>query len=117
MTAVIRQLHDLSEQQQIDHARVNGGYNAFPPNWREISEGEFAQSRHFLLYPELWEFRQMLKRDARGSIVAPAVAAHLQWQRNGIGFAVVNDFWEKRVRFFTFGQIPEGYAENFDSSD
>jgi len=112
-----REKHDMSEQQVIEHQKRTGGYNAFPPKWREISEAEFAKSRHFTFHPVLVEFRQMIKRDERGSMYGVAVSATLHWQNNGTGFAIVNDPWAGKVKFYTFGEVPAGFVETFDSSD
>jgi hypothetical protein len=96
----LRTLYDLEAKERDAHAAEKGGWNDFPPNWREITEQEFAQSAYFLYDPVLLEHRQMLDRS---NPQAPAQSALLQWQHTGDGFAVVNDFRAKKVRFYAFG--------------
>lgn len=111
--------YDLNQEQREAHEKRNGTYNEFPPDWREISEGEFARSRHFTFEPALVEFRQMMRPFGETDTTkdTPAVSANLFWQANGTGYAVVNDYWAKTVKFYAFGSVPEGYVEYFDSSD
>lgn len=115
----IRTLHDLTMPERKAHAEKTGGYNFFPPKWRKITEKEFAQSRHFAFEPALTEYRQMMRPfgETDTSKDTPAVSAHLHWQANGIGFAIVADYWEGTVGFYTFGETPAGFVEIFDSSD
>lgn len=96
---MIRELHDLSREDQDAWARKTGGFNDFPPNWREISEEVFAKSAHFTWTFVMTEHRQMLtpKRDV------PCVSATLLWQQDSTGYALVNDFWGGKVRYYTFG--------------
>lgn len=111
--------YDLPYVEQFAHQEKTGGYNEFPPHWREINGSVFAQSRHFTFAPVLVEFRQMMRPFGAfdTSKDTPAVSTHLFWQANGTGYAIVNDYWGKTVKFYTFGSIPEGFVEHFDSSD
>lgn len=119
---MIKELSDLTKEQREDHAKRTGTFNDFPPNWREITETEFAQSRHFAFVPVLAEYRQMIRRgpkekdESRRNLPA-AVSATLFWQSNGTGYSIISDFWKGTVSFYSFGEIPEGFEEQFDSTD
>jgi hypothetical protein len=65
----------------------------------------------------MYEHRQMLQRNERGSICAPAVSATLWWQSDGRGYTEVVDYWEGTIKYFEFGERTPGLVENFDSSD
>jgi hypothetical protein len=83
------------------HVRRNikekaGGYNDYPPNWREITLEDFAKSKFFMYYPVYNEVRQML---APGQ---PMVRAQLFWYHDESGIALVNDFWAGTVKYFAF---------------
>ena len=100
---MIRERHDLSREEEAEHLKKFGHYNDFPPNWREISEAVFAKSAHFTYTPWLTEYRQMLRYlDGRPN-AKEMVGAHLHYQGDGTGYAVVNDFWAGKVRFYAFG--------------
>ena len=85
-----------------------GDSNSLPPNFREISEEEFAQSKFFVYSPEKWEWRQITK---------PEDIAKFKWgeeQRSyvfdirmayfydGTGVALEHDYWLGKVRYFAF---------------
>lgn len=114
-----KEKHDLSYAERYTREKLTGRYNEFPPGWREIDAAEFARSRHFMFVPVLVEYRQMMRPfgEQDTSKDKPAVSTHLFWQQNGTGFAIVEDFWARTIKFYTFGYIPEGYVETFDSSD
>lgn len=116
---MFRELHDVTVADRQAHERLNGRYNDFPPGWREIDAAEFAKSRHFMFCPVLVEFRQMMRPFGETDTTkdVPHVSAYLYWQQNGTGYAVVNDYWAGTVKFYTFGSVPAGYVETFDSSD
>lgn len=114
--------YELTPAERLEHERKNGGYNEFPPHWCEIDAAVFARSRHFAFSPVLVEYRQMRRpfgkpAQENTNVASDMVDAHLFWQQNGTGYAVVNDYWAKTVKFYTFGSVPEGYVEHFDSSD
>lgn len=114
---MIPEVYNLVPEVRAAHEATNGHFNDFPPEWREITAKEFAQSRHFVYAPVLVEYRQMIPRDPETGMRGPALAARLEWQQNGTGFAVVNDHWAGAIKFYTFGVVPHGYVETHDSSD
>jgi hypothetical protein len=89
-------------------------FNDFPANWREITQEVFAKSRHFTFAPVNIEFRQMIDRNDRSK---PPLNARLEWQADGTGYSIVNDYWAGTVKLFAFGERTPGLVENFDSSD
>lgn len=111
---MIKEDHDMSKADREAHVALNGGFNDYPPKWREINADTFAKSRHFAFAPVLREYRQMYHPEGKWN---EALSARLEWQFDGTGYAVVNDYWKGTVKFYTFGEQPAGYVEKFDSSD
>lgn len=101
-----KEYYSLSRSEAEAHHSKWGGRNEYPPGWRKLSEAEFAQSNFFSHAPDLVEYRQMLK-DRSPNLREPmpdhAVSAHLQFLWDGTGYAIVNDFWGKKVSFYAFG--------------
>lgn len=64
-----------------------GGFNDFPPGWREIDVAEFAQ-RMSSYHPMYHEYRQMLTPERN----VPAVSAQLFFYHDGTGVAVVSNW-------------------------
>jgi hypothetical protein len=97
---MINTIHDLPQSTRVERERDYGGFNDFPPNWREMSEAEFAKSDFFTYSTALVEFRQMLDPERKN----PALGAHLNWQTDlKTGYAIVNDFWAGKIKFYHFG--------------
>jgi hypothetical protein len=83
-----------------DHAKVYGDYNDAPPNFKEITEEEFAQSMFFTYSPEYTEYRQiLLDPDSKRK---EALSVKLYFFFDGNGFGMANDYWAKKVRYFRF---------------
>ena len=99
---MIREVSALSTEERGVHANEFGTFNEFPPGWAEITEAEFAKSPHFTYAPILIEYRQML-RYMDGTKATQYVAAHLQFQHDHTGYAIVNDYWAGKIRFYKFG--------------
>ena len=47
----------------IKYVSVPNAYNKEPDGWREITEGEFAQSMFFTYHPVSHEYRQIIQGD------------------------------------------------------
>lgn len=94
-----------SVKHDLDHEKKWGGFNDFPPNWREIGEKEFAQSHFFTYTPKFVEYRQMLERDERGlmKIAGKCVSAFLYLYDDGVGYAIQSDYWGGKVHYYRFG--------------
>lgn len=103
-------LHNLSQHEKQEHENAYGGYNDFPRNWCEIPDAEMAQSSFFTWSPVLVEHRQMLyptvevdgRRVRDYDNKQPMVGAQLFFMNDGSGYGLVNDYWEKTIKWFRF---------------
>lgn len=92
------------------HIAKYGGYGKLPPNFREITEKEFAQSKMFVYSPEFEEFRQIndpeaVKRFKWGELGRERSCVfdmRMLYFYDGTGVAMVGDYWAGRVRYFSF---------------
>lgn len=98
------ELCNLSGTAQAEHKRLHGGFNDFPPNWRELNEAEFARSEWFLWPTEVEEYRQMIYINGERTN-KPAVCARLFWLHTKNGYAIVSDHSAGRVRYYAFGCV------------
>lgn len=101
---------DLTDAEQKAHREAFGGYNDFPPNWKEIDETEVTSGRcHIRVYrPELIEYRQMGKLMAGAK---PLLDCRLYFFHDGYGYAVHYDYWKKKIRHFTFARCLHEYKQ------
>ncbi len=85
-----------------------GKDNELPPNFREITEKEFAQSKFFIYSPDFWEYRQISKREdcekfkwgkEQGSYI---FSLRMAYFFDGTGIALEHDYWAGTVRYFSF---------------
>lgn len=81
----------------IQHFPNSGDYNDLPPNWKELTEKEFAQSPFFTYSPEFMEFRQV-----RLTPNGPFEGLRMFWLNEKEGYALVRDYWAGKVRYFSF---------------
>lgn len=126
-----RDFHTFTTEERTAHEAKYGGYNDFPPNWRRLTEKQFAQGGFFTFSPVLVEYRQMLNhvttRERKPLRDQAAMSAKLFYMHDNTGYAITNDYWAGYVRFYAFGcrgvhqnhtTCPEcGFAANYDSSD
>lgn len=101
----------MPENVDPEHARKFGGYNDFPPGWREITQEDFARSIYFTYAPRSVEYRQMLRYMDGREHSGKMVDGFLYFFHDGTGFSIINDFWANTVRFYAFGCAHE-YAGN-----
>ncbi len=86
------------------HKELFGNFNDFPPGWIEISEAEFARSGfgkssiEFIEYRQMMYPKHMVKKGGN-------VTANLFFIGNGVGYSIVQDYWDKSVKFFKFDCI------------
>lgn len=80
------------------------GYNDFPVGWHEVEQKEVVEYC-FRYVPGMMEYRQMLARDEQGKfdLNKPYVSGQLFWFVDGTGYAVVDNFRERRLQYFRFG--------------
>lgn len=85
------------------------GPSQLPPNFREITEKEFAQSKFFIYTPDRWEYRQISRKEdtdlfkwgpEQRSCVFSIRIAHFY---DGTGVALEHDYWSGKVRYFALG--------------
>lgn len=77
---------------------LTGGFNEFPPQWREISEKEFVNRGFFHYMAQIIEYRQMLAKEKKEKLLC-ATLFHMPVP--GEGFALAHQAGE--LRFFAFG--------------
>jgi len=98
-----------------DQAPDGTGYNDPPVNLKEITEADFAKSQFHNYSPTHIEFRQMLLKDdltrARGG--GKMVQAKLFWFSDDTGVAISADYWNGKVRYFSFGCNHDVDAKTF----
>ncbi len=131
----INHMRPVTEQQAIEkywggevktvpHPKYGYGCDVYPNGWAEITQEEFAQSNFFRETPHATGWSRTLVGDAR-----------LFFMHNDTGFALIGDYWAKKVSIFKFGckhQMKSeevgrcltkytcekcGFAETVDSSD
>ena|SRR3990172_721485 len=95
---------DMSPEATKKHEKKWGQFNDFPPNWRKLTEKEFAQS-HFSSYtPEFVDFRQMMRFPFDSSSKDESyVVAHLYFMHDNCGYAMSADYWKGKVSYYKFG--------------
>lgn len=116
----------LDAKQLEAHEKQWGLYNDFPPGWRKITAGEFAQSLFFAFHPQVVEHRQMVTRNDDGFTIGMTNATLFFFHEN-VGYAIVNDFWGKKITYYAFGcdqphqnrhTCPKcGFKADYDTSD
>lgn len=94
----------------IRSENINFGDNRLlPPNFREISEEEFSQSKFFQYTQEYREFRQVhvcqLNNEQKQIFkeLFPKkeyVDMSINWYADNTGIILINDYWEGKVRYF-----------------
>jgi hypothetical protein len=93
----------------------NAHYNDAPPNLRMITAEEFAQSHFFTYTPQLVESRYILNKvpkavkKARGK--EDAFTLHMFWMHDGTGYGFEQDYWGKKVIYYTFAVCEHDFVE------
>lgn len=93
----------ITEQQAIDkywggkiesvnHPKYRYGCDVHPSGWTEITQEEFAQSDFFRYTALATGWSRTLLGDAR-----------LFFMHNDTGFAMIGDYWDKKISIFKFG--------------
>lgn len=128
------------------HAAQYNDSNRLPPNFKEITEKEFASSQFFIYSPRLWEYRQINVKEDYEKVTWPLAWSggsphrpfdlRMAFFHDGRGVAIAQDSQE-RVRYFSFALCEHlsktrqnignclnrytcdacGYVEEIDSSD
>jgi len=88
----------IKEDCMTDIKYKQGDFNEIPAGWREINEGQFAQSMFFTYTPVAHEYRQIFPPGEPHVLDIKMFHMH-----DGTGFAMYSDYWGKKVRYFAFG--------------
>lgn len=79
-------------------------YNEAPEGWREISQGEFAQSWFFIYAFDSVDYKQILYYADGTRIEGPMIPAILfNRESDNTGIAMVHDFWGGVVKYYAYG--------------
>jgi hypothetical protein len=101
----VQKLVEVFGKKELErHEKLFGGFNDFPPGWKEITKEEFAKSGFGgsrLIYIE----RRQMMRPEKHLIKGRCVSCELFHIRNGLGYAVVQLYWDEDVKFFKFDCI------------
>lgn len=117
-----------------DHEKKYGRFNDFPPNFKEITEAEFAGSWFMVYSPKFVEWRKISDKDKK--FFKYQMSIRLFYYHDNTGLGIVCDNGSSKVRFFSFALCGHdyetknvgrclntytckkcGYAETIDSSD
>jgi hypothetical protein len=125
------------------HQKRYNPSNRLPPNFKEITEKEFAKSKFFVYSPDFWEWRQInVKEDYQNFTWGKdkhsyIFSIRMAYFYDGTGLAMAHDYWEGKVRYFSFAVCEHknkternvgrclnqytcdacGFVETIDSSD
>ena len=90
-------------------------YNRRPEGWKEISEDEFRMG-FFSYCLKSPEFRQILYNEENiMEGIFNAKLFRLDYVKTDLGYALINDWKEMKVKFFKFGNNWEDFEKDFAS--
>ena len=104
------------------HEKEWGNYNDAPTGFTEITAEEFAQSGFFTWCKEAIEFRQICRfngaklfnqTEGKKSLHGwdKMLAVTMFFMNHGDHYAVANDYWASKVRYFKFATCFHDYQE------
>lgn len=107
---MLQELRYAESDVQKRDKEVLGGYNDAFPNMRELSESEFAQSAFFSSCIEYVGYRQILPANLSWKEKCIlSVRYFITNRRDFSGFAMCNDYYGGKVRYFKFGPCEHQY--------
>lgn len=80
-----------------------GHYNHPPPNFREVTETEFAQCRVAGGFPLYVEARQIDPKRLPEGMARYYLDVMLFWNNDSTGWAFHREYYTRKVRYFLFG--------------
>lgn len=89
-----------------DYIEKFGGFNDFPPNWKQVTEQELFQTGRMIFPPEYQEFRQMTRMNGKS---VPFVEATLYFIADGTGYAIEKDHLNWHFRYYIFAVCEHEY--------
>lgn len=109
---MIRLIEYGSTEQQEIHERAYGRDSDSPsPNFKEITEKEFAQSKFFSYGADRTEYRQILPDRLPWKGEKYALSVTLYYLYDGTGYGISSDYWQGKVRYFRFAACEHEYKE------
>ena len=96
---------DLDKEATLKHKETYGGYNDPPPNWKRITEEQFAKSDYFTYGFVRSEYRQFVnpEKDELDSKYQGMISVQLLYMHAGHGYAIHNDWMNDRICYYRFG--------------
>src|SRR5260370_2575384 len=92
-----------------------GKDNELPPNFREITEEEFAKSKFFTYTPDFWQYRQISKREDCEKFKwgkeqrSYVFSLRMAYFFDGTCIAFEHDYWLGKVHYFSFSVCAHKY--------
>lgn len=106
---------DMTKEQTAEHEEKWGRFNDPPTGFKEITAEQFAQSGFFTWCKEKMEFRQIdPERIDQSKLLSPIktfFAITMFYMNHGEHYAIANDYWDKKVRYFTFADCYHDWKE------
>jgi len=90
------------------HETTYGKNNDLPPNFKEITETEFAQSIFFSYLPEAVEYRQCLIPNVNDNCYC---GVRFFYFHNGTGIAMTSDYRKGKISYFKFAACNHTFQE------
>ena len=106
----------ITKEQWEAQEKTWGRFNDFPPGFKEITAGQFAQSGFFTWCIDKFEFRQPIGWDKlpTGTLLKPFTGGpsiRMFFMNSGEHFAMAQDYYSKEVRYFTFALCYHDWKE------
>lgn len=106
---------ELTKEQLLEHEQKWGRFNDPPTGFKEITAEEFAQSGFFTWCKTKTEYRQVdptrIDHSKMLSPVDAMLAIQMFYMNHGEHYAISNDYWGKKVRYFTFADCYHEWKE------
>ena len=105
---MIKEKYDLTKDECIEHEKKYGRFNDIPPNFKAISEKEFAQSKFFVYDFILTEHRQ-IKYKIKDKEQFQDL--HMYYFHDGTGIGIIRDYWDGKIYYFQFANCEHKMVE------
>lgn len=93
------------------HKKKFGGFNDAPPNFKEITEEEFAKSSFFVYAPISIEYRQIHITNDVALTRLLTGGTYLYFFHDGTGYGICRDYSKGKVHYFSFAECPHTFRE------
>ena len=92
----------------VDHGTKYGTGNELPPNFKRITEADFAKSLFFVYTPIATEYRQCQIADYNENRYC---GVKFFFFHDGTGIAMTNDYWGGKIAYFSFAACVHKFSE------